>query len=1242
MNRFLSVANQLRGRLVLLVASILFLIAISGSSGLSAQSLSGSITGVVTDPAGAVIPGAHVAVIDVDKAYVFTSVTDGTGRYIVRNLNPGDYRLTVTADGFETFNIAGIVIQVNENTSKDVALRVGATSQSVTVVNEAPLLETEDATLGDTINRDLVNDMPLIGRDVLTLTYLTPGVTQAQGQTLNAAGGSEGNDLNFVSDGQRNATSALYVDGVVTSQNDPNPGVVRPLYIPAVDAVQEFQVEQGIIRADTGFSGGTVINIVTRSGSNKVHGTLYDFDQNRAFNANSYANNYFGLTNQPSNTNTYGAVLGGPIKKDKTFFFLVFNGSQSFNHSTNVAWVPSTAERAGDFSEICQSGFDGSGMCGDTNPQTNFGQLWDPYTAQISSATGDITSQAYIPYNNLAKYVSPGPPTDENSSVVLPSGPGNIIDPTAQIIMNTAFPLPNIQGAAVNAVNYYAVTAGTNSGEEIDLRLDQRFTDKDNLIAKFAYGWGNQDQAGCLPGLWDPCSNGPNSGKTYQVALNYSRAVNSRTILQLQGGVISNHLLAPGIASLYQDFDQSTSLGMPSYMDSAGIRAAPQIFYSGAGLGEIGSKTWAAWNFHFMTWQLGGNLDLQRGKHDIKVGADWRRQGTAVFEGGVPAGQFYFNNSQTALDQSAGIGGGNSLASLLVGSPLNGDDYQNTTPLDRANPDYDVFVQDTWRLTPKLTLDLGVRYEIQVPETDSGNRIVWFDPNAPSPLAGYSGLPNLKGTINFAGYLTGKKTALDTSYNNIQPRIGLAYQLNQKTVVRGGYGMFYLPSIGSAGGVTDGSSTGWYSWTGGGAYLYNAGTSNDGATPAARLSNPFPGGILEPFGLNPSPLAFVGLYNNAISVRTSTVPYQQTWTFGVQRDLPAQSLLTIYYVGTKGTHLYDAAAGNLDHLPASVDSMSPTQIAALANTYVPYPFYGAPVPQGCKSYNITCYSYEPEYQNMLPYPQFEALSTNNAPYGNSIYHALQAQFEKRLTHGLQVQASYTWAKTIDDSSVVDGNTAYLSGGMNPGPVDPNNLKLERSISGFDVPQSLTLGYVYALPFGRGRQFGATTNRVVDAIIGGWNTSGMYVLQSGFPLSISQQNGTSIPTYPGLRPTINGVLKKSGAFKKPGDSYFANPSVVTSTPNYTVPTKTVGNVPRYSSSVRAPGIDTASIGIFKSFDLEGLREGAKFEFRIEAFNAFNHPQFLAPNATEDSGQFGVVNVGQQNSPRNVQIGGKIYF
>jgi Carboxypeptidase regulatory-like domain len=1236
-----SAVRLRRAHLAFYAVTLLFLVGFYQLPSLYAQSLSGSLTGVVSDQTGAAIRGARVTLQDANKGYLYTSASDDQGRYLIRNLDPGNYILTAGAQGFEAFRQSGIVIEVNENTSINVALHVGRDTQIVNATTEAPLLETQDAALGGTFDRQLVNDLPLVGRDVLTLTYLTPGVTQAQGQTLNAAGGSEGNDLNFVSNGQRNASAAMFVDGVITSQTDPNPGVVRPLYIPSPDEVQEFKVQQGIIRADTGFSGGTVVNVVTRSGSNSLHGTLYDFDQNNAFNANSYSNNYYDVKNQPSNNQIFGAVLGGPVKKDKTFFFLDYNGSHSFNHSSSVVWVPSDAERAGNFAEICQTGFDGSGKCQDTNPQTNFGQLWDPYTSQI--VNGDVVSQAYIPYNNLATYVSPGPPPDEYSSVVLPSGAGNIIDPTAQIIMKSAFPEPNIPNAAENAVNYYATTSGYNTGNEIDLRMDQRFSDKDNLIGKLAYGWGNSDSAGCLPGIWDPCSNGPNSGKTYQVALNYSRAVGPRTLLQLQGGIISNHLIAPGVAASEDpSFDPATDLGMPSYIDSADFKATPNIFYSGAGIGAIGGKTWAAWNMHFVTWQIGGNADLQRGHHDIKIGTDWRRESENFFEVGVPAGQFYYGNAGSALDASAGTGGGNSLASLMIGGPLFGADYQDTTPLDDSNPDFDVYVQDTWHVTQKLTLDMGIRYEIQFPETEASNRICWFDPNAPSPLAGYSSaFPNLKGAIDFAGSISGTKTPVNTSYNNIQPRFGVAYQLNQKTVVRGGYGIYYLPSIAAASGITSGDSTGWYSWTGGGSYLYNAGNSYDGATPAARLNNPFPGGILVPFGINPSPLAFVGVYNNAIAVRTSTIPYQQTWTLGVQRDLPAQGILTVYYVGTKGTHLYDPGAENLNHLPASVDSMTPAEIATLANTYTPYAFYGAPVPEGCLSYNITCYSYAPEYTNMLPYPQYDNLFTNNAPDGNSIYHALQVQLEKRLTFGLQAQASYTCSKSIDDSSVVDGNTAYLSAGSAPGAVDPNNLKLERSVSGFNVPQSLTFAYTYAMPFGHGRQFGSTSNHVVNAILGGWNTTGMYVFQSGFPISLYQQNGTSVPTY-GLRPTITGVLKKSGAFKKPGDLYFANPSVVTSTPNYTVPTKTVGNAPRFSSSVSSEGIATASIGVSKSFDLSALREGAKFEFRVESFNAFNHPQFQAPNSGFDTGQFGVVNVGQQNSPRQVQLGGKIYF
>jgi hypothetical protein len=1229
-----------KNRLVVLSA-ILLAITVCAAARLNAQGLAGSLTGLVSDPSGAVVVGADVVLTDVDKGYNYSSVSNTEGRYIFRDLNPGNYKLNVKKQGFESFSLSGILIQVNENTSRDVALTVGNTSETVSVSSEALLLQTQDATLGLVVDRQFVNDLPLVGRDITSLTYLTPGVTVSQGQTM-LASGSEGSDLNFDSNGQRNSTAAMFVDGVTTSQGDPNPGIVRPLYIPSPDATAEFKVEQGVIRADSGFTGGTIINIVTRSGSNQFHGTLYDFDQNNSFNANSYSNNQFGVKNQPSNSNTFGAVVGGPIKKDKTFFFAVFNGSRSRNAGSSLTWVPSAAERAGDFSEICQTGFAGNGQCQD-NPSTepaNFGQLWDPYTATTYNG-GDVIPQAFIPYNNLAKYVSPGPNPLEHSSITLPAGMGNIIDPTANIIMNTAFPAPNIPGAAVNAVNYYAVTRGGGASQEFDLRLDQRFTPSDNLSVKYIYNWGNNNTPGCLPGIWDPCSNGPNTSNTYHTALNYSRAFNQHTLLLIQGGVTSNHLIAPGIdASEFPSFDPVIDLGMPSYIDSSGYKAAPNISYTGPGLGVIGSKTFAMWNMTFMTWQMGGSLDITKGKHEVKFGGDFRYVSYRFLEPGAPAGGYSYSTNGTAPDETSGTGGGNSLASLMIGGPFN-PYYEDYTQTNSSNPDYDLYLQDTWRVSHKLTLDLGLRYEIQVPETEANNDIQWFDPKAPSPYASY--FPGLKGAIDFASQQSGERRPIDTSFNNIEPRLGFAFQVNNLTVVRGGYGVFFAPSMGTAAAGYSGNSPASNAYSFEPEYLYNGVPGYDGATPVGRLSNPFPGGLLQvPFD-DPSPLSFGGLGEMSIAIRDPQIPYIQTFTLGVQRDLPMKSLFTIYYVGTKGTHLYDTLAGALDHLPASVEANTPAQNEALANGVSANPFYGAPAVQGCTGGNFFCQSTVPNYYLDLPFPQYIGFGTNNTPFGASWYHALQATFEKRLTHGLEGHVSYTWSKSIDDSSQSNSGTGYLNGGDYNGPVDPNNMHLEKSVSGFNVPQNLSFAYTYALPFGHGRDFGGSVNRFVDMVLGGWNTSGIWEFQDGFPLALTQQTGEPIPTYV-LRPTMTGVLKKSGSFKKPGDNYFpANWSTfIGPSPSFAVPSKTLVNAPRYEDSVRAPGINTASLGVFKSFDLGDLREGARFEFRVEAFNAFNHPQFPAPVSTVDGGSFGVVYAEQVNSPRQVQFGGKIYF
>lgn len=727
-----------------------------------AQAVRSSLTGVVTDDSGARVIGASVVLTDVERGYIFKTTTNTEGRYILDTLNPGNYSLSVSATGFAPHTLLGVVINSNEHASNDVTLKIGSTTTSVNVTpDSSPLLQTEDAAIGTTIDSSMVQNIPLVGRNSMVLPYLAPGVGLPQGSSLGSGGSSGvGGGYAFTSNGQREQSYAEYVDGVVTSQADPNPGIVRSLYTPPVDSIQGYTLQQGIYRADTGAqSGGTVINIVSRAGTNHLHGTLYDFEQNNSLNANTFFNDLNHVSTPPGQTHIFGGVLGGPIRKNKTFFFVVYNGTISHSTSGTAAGIPTLAERTGDFGDICTAGFSSSGQCLNANQQ-----LWDPYTAIQTSANGP-TAQTFVPYNNLATYVSPGPPSGMGSAITLPAGSGNIIDPVGKLIEN-AFPTPNVTGNS--AYNYYYVGRGHSMSQELDARIDQRLSEKDNLTAKFVYSWDNSVSAPCFPNSpYDPCSNGPNHGSTYQETTNYSRAMGPNTVLVVNGGVIGNIGISPGPATQFSGFNQVTSLGLPSYMETAGPIAAPWVTYSGYSLGDIGTAIWQTYNIGFQTYQVGGSIDLIRGRHEVKIGGDVRFQRQNFYQPGVPAGAFSFGTYGTS-EYSSGAGGGNSLASLMVGFNPSGN-YLDDTYINSFNWDHDLFVQDTWHVTRKFTLDAGLRYEIQMPEEEASNRIMWSNPNARSPISGYSG------GVGFVNPLSGPRTPFNTNYHNFAPRFGATY-----------------------------------------------------------------------------------------------------------------------------------------------------------------------------------------------------------------------------------------------------------------------------------------------------------------------------------------------------------------------------------------------------------------------------------------------------------------------------------
>ena len=1218
------------------VTLVAFLSAIvTRPNALSAQVYSGSLTGVITDQSGAVVPGARVTLNDVNKGYSFPTTSDAVGRYVIRNLPPSNYKLTVEAKGFRTFTQSGIVLEVNQNANVDVTLQVGATTQAVEVSAAAPILSTQDSTTGQDINRTSINDLPLVGRSVYDLTFLAPGINPAPGQAF----GTPMIGNNFTSNGGRNATADFLLDGVTTSSYEQNTGILTPLYTPSVDAVQEYKVEQNNFSADKGYSGNTVVNVVMRSGTNNLHGTVYEFFRNSALDANNWFNNANGIKIPALRYNDFGGAIGGPIKKNKMFFFADYEGSRTRTLSTFAAGVPSPNERAGNFGELCggpngpasDGTFNAQGMCSDSN-----GQLWDPYSGVYDPSNGGPDRSAFIPFNNLATYQSPGNPNLNGTGFQLPLTPGNLIDPTAQKMLSY-YPLPNV---AVGTANYnpYNNWAGTGtnigSNDQFDVRIDYQFHDASLLTGKFFWGHYYSHGANCFGNPLDPCTQGPGSGGPWGGAVNYTRNFGPTKVLNVSYGFTRSWTDTQGIGKDYPSFDPVTALGLPSYIGTSGIPASPVVYIYGGyqmAAGEsLGAQAWSVLHYALETHDLLGSLDQMRGRHEFKYGGEMRVHRDNFLQPGAPEGVFTYDFTTTS--QFPYWGGGDAMASFLTGTggPGTWGEYEIPLAVSTQNFEFAGYFQDNWRATDKLTVNLGVRYDVVLPRTERYNRMEWFDPNVASPLE-VPGLPALHGGLEFP--TPGNRGPVDTDFTDWQPRVGLAFQLNPKTVLRGGYGIFYTPNQFGAAGTGPGGFDGFLQTTN----WINT-YKNDGATPWGRISNPFPGGLVLPPGSSLGLLTNVGLSVDGPIRTWNQTPYVQTWSVGFQRQLPGNVLLEMNYVGTKGTHLYFGGAGSLSTLGPWIEKATSDQITAL-NTLVSNPFYGIITnPSSCLSGPTVG-----QTQLELRYPQFCGVSPLAPPWANSIYNAYQLRVERQFSNGLQFLVNYTISKSIDDASVKGGETTWLGGFTHL--QDPNNFKIERSLSEYDIPQNLTFSYVYQLPVGRGKHWGSNWNRWLDGFLGGWQTNGFWRFDNGFPVSVGLSGGEPLPTYGSQAPNLVGQLKINDRSKwfcnpGPGCGYFANqggPALATDVA-VVPPPFTLGTAPRMLPNVRLPGTNTAALSVFKEIK---LHERWQLQFRAETFNAFNYPQFGGLQTTVNTSNFGQITK-QINNPREVQLALKLYF
>jgi hypothetical protein len=699
---------------------------------------------------------------------------------------------------------------------------------------------------------------------------------------------------------------------------------------------------------------------------------------------------------------------------------------------------------------------------------------------------------------------------------------------------------------------------------------------------------------------------------------------------------------------------------MPADLVSSGVASPPALaldsYAQANSNAAYGGQPWSALLYAQDVSQLVASVSHSTGGHDLKFGGEIRLHRINFTQWELPGGRWEFN--QNATDQQFN-NGGDSMASFLIGYASGWDAYSIPASPATENFQYAGFVQDNWHVNNRLTVNLGLRYDVDLPRTERHDRMSYFDPSAPSVVPGY------KGSFEYAGVNGNPRTPFDTYWGAVGPRVGLAFRINNKTVLRGGYGIYYDPSKGGAAGIGSGG----FGFAG-----YDDQNSPYAFVSPSGLPQAYPNSV-DVLG-QPAGTAFKGSVvgnslgtkfgigdlsaGSAVPVRSpaySVLPREQSWSFGIEREVGWNVLVDAEYIGKKGSRLYMGGDNfSLNHLPDSVASQFLTNSAALnANATIPAGLQ-AGVEAATSPYSNGFWGGQwPAYNAYLPFPQYgtsawggNLLQNVDPPIANSIYNGFTLRAEKRFSQGLQFLGTYTNQKSIDNASLA-GNSEYITGGSGGASglaqiQDPNCPACERSLSQFDISQIAQFSAVYALPFGRGKRFGGGIDKWVDTAFGNWQVNGIYRWDTGLPLILYLQGGTSVPTFGNQRPDLNAPLERASDWG-PGagiNTYFSCGQCATEA---TKPLQyALGTAPRVLPNIRAPGTNNFSMSIFKEFPLQ-FHEGAKLQFRAESFNTLNHVQFGAPNTTVQptgpGNSFGQI-TGQANQARILQLGLKLVF
>jgi len=1080
----------------------------------------GGLRGRVLDSSKASVGNATVELIESATGLRRRTTTSGSGDYAFNDLNPGEYQLNITALGFQSVRRNRLSIVVGQTASLETVLAVGSDRQTVSVDAEVPLLQSQTSNIQTNIPGKTVVAMPLNSRNFVQLTTLVPGVELPPGTLLPRINGG------------RPRTNEYLYDGISALQ--PEPGQV--VYFPIVDDIQEFTVETNNVPAEFGRFNGGVVNVASRSGSNELHGSVYEFFRNEALNARNYFSN---SAHKPEyRRNLYGASLGAPIVRNRLFVFAGYQGVKQLIGVTRISTVPTMAERHGIF--------------------TGVAHIYDPATTTFTG--GKFVRQEF-----------------PNDVITTP------LDPAALALLSR-FPMPTNPAATAN--NYSRTANDSDHQNQFDIRIDGLITNRDRTFGRYSYFNDVEqpvapfpDGSGAITG--SVIGTGGVAGLSHllgqQAVFGETHTFSDHLLNDLRIGYTrrGNTVAGPTLSDT-----ASSALGIPGIPTNAAFNNVLPLFTL-TGFQQLGASASTSSAFQTAVWELTDGLSYTRGRHNIKGGIDFRWYQLNTVAPPNPTGAFAF--TVTGTNQQGVTNSGNAFASFLLGQV---DTFQIDLQENKLRPrDHieEFYLQDDWRLSNRLTLNLGARWTLHFPSTEKSNQGAVFNlQNQQLDYLGQNGFP---------------ESARELHWGNVAPRVGFAYMLTSRTVVRSGYGIVFIDQSG----ITTPFTTPQFP------FIQNVQQkTQDNVNAAFKLST---GPTVSAIPFTPD----AGLGQSVYTAnRSAGSGYVQQWNLAVQRQITNNLSLEVAYVGSHIVHV-GIPDSNLNQLTAAQLSQGSSLLAQ-----VPNPYFGllpASSSLGGKTVSAA--------QLLKPFPRFLNVATYRNNAGGTTYNAFQAKVEQRFSRGMYLLFAYTRSKLLDDASSVFSTTVLSSPNSSSLiAADTYRPYLERDVSSGDMPNVMSVSGIYELPAGKGHRF--ASKGIAGALLGGWSLNAIASFQSGMPVTVTQ--ATNFNSFAGFvlqRPTLVGNPALPSDQRTA--ARFFNTAAFQTTPQFAIGTAS-------RNPVRGPAYRDLDLALVKHTKIS---ERADLEFRGEIFNLTNTPAFSQPNGSFGSPAFGSI-TSTTTDPRVVQF------